>query len=530
VNAFLAGASAAGGGFGGTGTTQGIAGAISVRPNLIVVDGGQQLDLGIRTGQTGAGDAAREVVPAALTVEAGGAATVINSELFGRSAAVGVRAGGTLMLPAGVTQTLDRVDGDGGVIDLAPTAKLTLGTGDVSSVLAASVTGTGTLVKTGTGRLALGASPGSAVLLQIDAGSVAQQAPFASVGKLINGSGGALRVGGGQGFWVGTSGGSANAGSIELTGNAGAVGGASEIEFVGKLVNAASTGLISARGPVVMRFTGGLTNDGAMGIAFADASVSGDVVNSTTGSIVVSGGSRALFDGDVVNDGAFSVGSGSTVVFFGAFSGKKGTTGTGSVEMYGDLRPGHSPAAIAFGGNVTLGRGATLNIELGGSAPGSGYDKVSVAGALAVEGALNVSLIDGFSPRAGDAFDVLDFASLGGTFGSVSLPGGLAPGLRWVSDALHTSGTLYATYPGDANVDGRVTGADLALMTPAGDTWFKGDFNGDGSVNADDYALLYYGAAMQEQSGGPMTPEPSVGVVAPVVLVMLRAGRRRRRG
>jgi hypothetical protein len=52
-----------------------------------------------------------------------------------------------------------------------------------------------------------------------------------------------------------------------------------------------------------------------------------------------------------------------------------------------------------------------------------------------------VLLLGGFTPAAGDAFDILDFASLSGTFSVVNLPG-LAPGLFWNSAELYSTGVL----------------------------------------------------------------------------------------
>src|SRR5205823_5290800 len=97
------------------------------------------------------------------------------------------------------------------------------------------------------------------------------------------------------------------------------------------------------------------------------------------GHIAISGASQVTFLDDVVNNGAISISSGNTAVFFGSFSGANGTTGAGSVLLEGDLRPGNSPAAISFGGDVSFGSGAALDIELGGLSAGSQYDTVHIA-------------------------------------------------------------------------------------------------------------------------------------------------------
>lgn len=75
-------------------------------------------------------------------------------------------------------------------------------------------------------------------------------------------------------------------------------------------------------------------------------------------------------------------------------------------------------------------------------------------------------------------------------------------------------------YLGDANLDGVVNGADLAMMQPGGSTWTAGDFNYDGTVNADDYALLTLGMSLQQ---APLTqvPEPAEAVLGMLALSLL---------
>lgn len=89
-----------------------------------------------------------------------------------------------------------------------------------------------------------------------------------------------------------------------------------------------------------------------------------------------------------------------------------------------------------------------------------------------------------------------------------------------------TSIVIKYTYIGDANLDGVVNAADLALMSPTGTTWTQGDFNYDGVVNGDDYALFMLGEAEQ---GAPLTqaPEPmAFGLVIPLILITRRNHRR----
>lgn len=79
------------------------------------------------------------------------------------------------------------------------------------------------------------------------------------------------------------------------------------------------------------------------------------------------------------------------------------------------------------------------------------------------------------------------------------------------------------TYYGDANLDGELTAADLALMTPGGTDWYHGDFNYDGVVNAADYALLDRSATVL----GVVVPEPATGGLLGFSALLLAARRRR---
>ncbi|HBO43613.1 MAG TPA: hypothetical protein DD670_06725, partial [Planctomycetaceae bacterium] len=63
-----------------------------------------------------------------------------------------------------------------------------------------------------------------------------------------------------------------------------------------------------------------------------------------------------------------------------------------------------------------------------------------VAGALALDGTLNVTSLGGAFAN-GQVFDILDWASLSGSFETVNLPA-LASGLSWDISDLYTSGEL----------------------------------------------------------------------------------------
>jgi T5SS/PEP-CTERM-associated repeat protein len=237
---------------------------------------------------------------------------------------------------------------------------------------------------------------------------------------------------------------------------------AGEIVFTSSLTNSASTGLISG-GDAILRVNGVLTNNGSLAVSFGNNNFFGDTTN--TGSLVVTGGAHATFYDDITQNGTFIVReiglTNSTAVVLGAFTGSGGSTGGGDIFFEGDLRPGNSPATVTFDNDIGFGAGVTLEIELGGTSPGTQYDQVHVTGDLALDGTLDVSLVS-YSPAAGHSFDILDWGSLSGTFDELSLPS-LSAGLMWNASQLYTIGVLNVGLAGDYNLNGVVDVADYVV-------------------------------------------------------------------
>lgn len=103
------------------------------------------------------------------------------------------------------------------------------------------------------------------------------------------------------------------------------------------------------------------------------------------------------------------IASDSYAVFFGSYNG--GSNGLGTLQAFGDLRPGNSPASVQFGGNLELGTSTTTFIELGGDQIGD-FDQLLIQGDLNLSGALEVSLIDDFRLGAQQEFLIADVVGL----------------------------------------------------------------------------------------------------------------------
>ena len=203
---------------------------------------------------------------------------------------------------------------------------------------------------------------------------------------------------------------------------------------------------------------------------------------------------NSTVNGDVVNDGVASLAG--TNTFTGTVSGSGVFTGTGTGAFAGVLAPGNSPGLLTFEGDLVLESTATLEIELGGTTPGTEHDRIEVGGFATLVGELDVTLIDGFVPELGDNFGLL-FASGGfdASFAALNLPDLSAQGLGW---QLNPGGStvfleVIASLPGDFDGDGEVDGADFLTWqrdTSVGDlaNW-QANYGGPSSLAASSTAV-----------------------------------------
>jgi T5SS/PEP-CTERM-associated repeat protein len=280
----------------------------------------------------------------------------------------------------------------------------------------------------------------------------------------------------------------ANAGTIGLTGGA----------FDNNNHPLSNTGIINGYGTIR---TSALTNANKLNVGEGNMDVFGAVINN--GTIGIQGGRSAYFFGDVSGSGNY--------------------TGLGTAVFLAAVSPGNSPASVSFGGNANLASTSTLNIELGGTTPGTQYDQLLVTGQLWLGGALQVSLINSFAPAAGDSFNILDWGSLTGTFDTLVLPE-IASSLSWDTSQLYNTGVISVAsvgLPGDYNHNGVVDAADYVV-------WRKGL----GTIyTPDDYNVwrANFGQTAGSGSGSVATaglpssavPEPAAWLILLTGLVML---------
>jgi len=155
-------------------------------------------------------------------------------------------------------------------------------------------------------------------------------------------------------------------------------------------------------------FTGGFTNSGT--------------VNVNAGTLNLSGGYTDAGGALVLGGGVITAPAGGLVLNTGQLTGV-GTV-TGNVTHNGALNVGSSPGTMTIAGNLALGAGSTLNVELGGTTQGVNYDLLQVTGTANLNGTMNVSLFGGFTGAAGNVFDVITYGSRTGNFATVNFPAG----------------------------------------------------------------------------------------------------------
>ena len=316
------------------------------------------------------------------------------------------------------TVVLDGANGSVGGISIAQTGALVLQNGAVFSTNNA-INSQGDLTVTGSGTLlSYSDVTGSATTTVADGGSIV----IADSWRLASDS--TLTIDGGT---VSLNKFSTGSGTIYLSdpsgGTALTVGtGNGSSTFSGTIADHSSgPGSLTKTGAGTLTLTGANTFSGTTTISAGTLALasSGALASST-----ITAASGATFDVSAVS-GGFTLGSGQTLggggAVFGAF-----TIGSGAV-----LAPGNSPGTLSFAGDLTLGAGSTLLVEIGGTSQGTEYDLVSVGGAATLGGSLAVTWHNGFTASLGDTFTFLSAAGgVSGSFSSTALPD-LGGGLAW---------------------------------------------------------------------------------------------------
>ncbi len=176
--------------------------------------------------------------------------------------------------------------------------------------------------------------------------------------------------------------------------------------------------------------------------------------SSISGALIISNNSTTTLTNDVTLTGtAHSISSGSSfIVPTGKVLTNNGTitqsgtltingtmagTGTvaGNLSNNTAISPGNSAGTLTVSGNYTAGASSTTNIELGGASAGQ-FDVLAVGGTAALNGTLNVTLINGYTPANGAKFLFLTHGSGSGSFTTQNLPAGYTWTLNYLSNGV----------------------------------------------------------------------------------------------
>ncbi len=178
------------------------------------------------------------------------------------------------------------------------------------------------------------------------------------------------------------------------------------------LTNAGSHAIINSG---TMNRTGAGTTSVAFGISFT-----------TSGAVDIQAGTLDVSEDYTQTGGTTILGVGTTLGSAGDVLITSGSLrGFGTIDSNlvnsGQVRPGGAGAAgtIIVTGDYTQNASGSLNIELGGTAAGT-FDVLSVGGSVALDGTLNVSLINSFNPAMSDQFMIMTWSTQSGSFATMN--------------------------------------------------------------------------------------------------------------
>jgi hypothetical protein len=216
-----------------------------------------------------------------------------------------------------------------------------------------------------------------------------------------------------------------------------------------------------------------LTPDQVLGTALIP-----QMYTQTSGSTVVRGGT--LMSGPTLN----------TVQIQGGTLSGAGTVDAHVVNSGGTMAPGNSPGFLDVTGNYSQSAAGTLALEMAGRNAGTPeFDRLRVTGTTTLNGTVNLTLLNGFQPSAGEEFRVISSALRSGAFTVHAFPppGGVsrridplydATGLSLITQIVPPLEFIAATTGADGSpAGGQMIPHDVALDS-AGNAIVVGSFRG----------------------------------------------------
>ena len=156
----------------------------------------------------------------------------------------------------------------------------------------------------------------------------------------------------------------------------------------------------------------------------ANLSSSNATLTVASGGLLSVTGASAIYTqsaGTTYVDGTLTVGTttaGSANISGGNIFGNKGTwaanvNNSGGTFNIGDIV--QTAGSESISGTYTQSSSGALDIDVGGTTPGTQFDQLTISGAAMLNGTLNLDLINGFIPTIGSMFDILNASTLDNT-------------------------------------------------------------------------------------------------------------------
>jgi outer membrane autotransporter protein len=365
-----------------------------------------------------------------------------------------------------------------------------------------TVTGTGALIKSGTGTLTLtgansytGGTTVEAGKLVGDTGSLQgtivndgtvefAQANAGTFSGTLNGAGSVVKSGAGTLTLAGT----AQRLTLDVTQGKviaasqaaiGSDGGAIKLENASTLAAGSNLTITQA---VLVGDGGGVIDTGASTVRLTGGSMGGNcLIKQGSGTLVLASDATNAI-GACVQQGTMSFDSTfAGNVFVDAVGTARGNgTVQGNMQVAGTLAPGNSPGRLVVAGSVTQGAGSTLSIDVDGTTAGVGaghYDTLVLTGATSVytaAGTLAPKLrgitgdaTNSFTPTFGQTFEIVTAeGGVTGSFAALTQPSaGLAANTRF--DVIYGSKAILLAVTPDSYARYLATGAGSNAVAAA---------------------------------------------------------------